>query len=163
VLDYFKHQLQPELVIRHGQVKKDMSKFHQLLKRTERRKDEVITVRVTPKLKYGLELLSRKQHRPLSSVVTWAIEQMMTNSDAGLFKSMKSSKDKMLSEQYMLETLWDVHPANRLIKLAIHWPELLTYEEELIVQRLKDNGHWPKNSDEASEYVRDNWADVVKD
>jgi len=126
-------------------------------------KSDVITVRISPKLKYGLELLSRKQHRPLSSVVTWAIEQMMTSHEAGLFKTRKSVKSGKgtdgSTEEYMLETLWNVHPADRLVKLATHWPELMTYEEEFMVESIIDNEWgWPKKGDVATKELRNRWA-----
>ncbi len=133
------------------------------------KKGEVITVRVSPKLKYGLELLSRKQHRSVSSVVTWAIEQMMTNHDSGLFKTAigpKSGKRKGTDEhtkEYMLEILWNVHPADRLVKLATYWPELMTYKGELLVEAIKKEGLWPAKGDSAPENLRVIWPDILFD
>ena len=128
-------------------------------------KGEVITVRLSPKLKYGLELLSRKQHRPLSSVVTWAIEQMMTSHEAGLFKTTKSLKSRKGSdaptEEYMLEVLWNAHQADRLVKLATYWPELMTYEEDLMVDDIKEHEWgWPKKGDSATKELRNIWSDL---
>jgi len=36
---------------------------------------EVLTVRLSPKMKFGLELLSRKQHRSLSAIVQHLLEK----------------------------------------------------------------------------------------
>ena len=127
-------------------------------------KSDVITVRLSPKLKYGLELLSRKQHRPLSSVVTWAIEQIMTNHEAGLYKTTKSIKSgkgmDVSTEEYMFEMLWDIEPADRLVKLATHWPELMTYEEEKLIKYFKEAGSWPKKGDSATEAMQKMWPDM---
>ena len=115
-------------------------------------KSDVITVRLSPKLKYGLELLSRKQHRPLSSVVTWAVEQLLNDSDVGLCHPRHGET---------LEGLWHVHPADRLVKLAIRWPELMTYEEELLVEQIKDEKWgWPAGGDKATQELRDKWARI---
>ena len=99
-------------------------------------KGEVITVRLSPKLKYALELLSRTQHRTQSAVVTWAIQEAI-NTDHGLLKT--NIRGTKISVDNMLEVLWAVHPADRLVKLAKHWPELMTYEEEL---RHRNPGLW---------------------
>jgi len=133
-------------------------------------KGEVITVRLSPKLKYGLELLSRTQHRTQSAVVTWAIEQMMTSHEAGLFKNVGKSLTKSLDQRLtvaepkqMLDVLWDVDPADRLVKLAIHWPELMTYEEEKLVKIIKKGGWgWPKSGDSATERMRQALPEVIK-
>ena len=122
-------------------------------------KSDVITVRLSPKLKYGLELLARKQHRPLSSVVSRAIEQSINDPEAGLYKN--TSKGLKIKEpKQMLDILWDVHPADRLVKLATHWPELMTYEEEKRVKAIKKLGWWPKKGDLATEALLDAWPNI---
>ncbi len=127
-----------------------------------RAKSDVITVRLSPKLKYGLELLSRKQHRPLSSVVTWAVEQTINNPENGLYKNMSKGL-KVAEPMQMLEVLWDVHPADRLVKLATHWPELMTYEQEKLIKAFKETGAWPKKGDSATEAMQKMWPDMLID
>ncbi len=123
-------------------------------------KSDVITVRLSPKLKYGLELLARKQHRPLSSVVTWAIEQAINNPENGLYKNTSKGL-KVAEPMQMLEVLWDVHPADRLVKLATHWPELMTYEEECMVESIIDNEWgWPKKGNKSTKELRNIWSDL---
>jgi len=124
-------------------------------------KGEVITVRLSPKLKYALELLSRKQHRTQSAVVTWAIQEMMNNTEYGLIKvNIRGTK---FSVDNMLEVLWDVHPADRLVKLATHWSELMTYEEEKLIKAFKEVGSWPKKGDSATEAMQEMWPDMIMD
>lgn len=126
-------------------------------------KGDVITVRLNPKLKYGLELLSRKQHRNISSLVTWAVEQAINDPEDGLYKNM--SKGLKIAEPIqMLDVLWDNDPADRLVKIAIHWPELMTYEDELVAREAKDGGWgWPIKGDSASQLMRDSLGDIVMD
>jgi len=121
-------------------------------------KGEVITVRLSPKLKYALELLSRTQHRTQSAVVTWAIQEAI-NTDHGLLKT--NTRGTKISVDNMLEVLWAVHPADRLVKLAKHWPELMTYEEEFMVESIIDNDWgWPKKGDKATKELRNIWSDL---
>jgi len=125
-------------------------------------KSDVITIRLSPKLKYGLELLSRKQHRNISSLVTWAIEQAINDPAYGLYKNMSKGL-KVAEPKQMLDVLWDVDPADRLVKLAIHWPELMTYEEEKLVKIIKKGGWgWPKSGDSATERMRQALPEVIK-
>ncbi len=84
-----------------------------------------LTVRLDPKLKYGLEILSRKQHRNLSSTVEWALNMVLGNASDGL---------------PYLEEIWDVDEADRLVKLALYSPELLTYGEQKIWKLIKESG-----------------------
>ena len=42
-----------------------------------KRKSEVVTVRLDPKLKYVAELAARRQRRTLSSYIEWAIEDSL--------------------------------------------------------------------------------------
>lgn len=123
-------------------------------------KGEVITVRLSPKLKYALELLSRKQHRTQSAVVTWAIQEMI-NTDYGLLKV--TTRGTKFSVDNMLEVLWDVHPADRLVKLATHWPELMTYEQEKLIKVFKEGGQWPKKGDSATEAMQKMYPDMITD
>ena len=126
-------------------------------------KSDVITIRLSPKLKYGLELLAREQHRPLSSVVTWAIEQAINDPEDGLRKNMSKGL-KVAEPKQMLDVLWDVDPADRLVKLANHWPELMDFFDEILVRAIKNNGWgWPKKGDSATEKMRQMWPDIMFD
>ena len=126
-------------------------------------KSDVLTLRLSPKLKYGLELLSRKHHRNISSTVTWAIEQAINNSEDGLRKNMSEGL-KVAEPKQMLDVLWDVDPADRLVKLANHWPELMDLFDEILVRAIKNNGWgWPKKGDSATEKMRQMWPDIEFD
>lgn len=86
----------------------------------ESTKSETFTIRLTPKLMYGLELLARKQHRTLNGVVQWAIERVLQYKKEGI--------------DY--QNLWSADQAERIKILQKHAPHLLTYEEELFLRRL---------------------------
>jgi hypothetical protein len=101
-------------------------------------KADTITVRLSPRIKYGLELLSRMQHRTLSDVVNWAIESIMRDRQRGLF-------DKETGVN-MLEQAWEPHLADRIIKLAVLYPNLLNYEEELLWKLIQEHEvFWKKH------------------
>lgn len=78
-----------------------------------------LTLRMSPRCKFNLELLSRKQRRSISSV----IEDMATT-------AMNATMPGIA------EKLWAPDDAGRVINMAIHAPDLLTHDEELIVNAI---------------------------
>ncbi|MEY4683542.1 MAG: hypothetical protein RLZ25_1, partial [Pseudomonadota bacterium] len=78
-----------------------------------------LNLRMSPRCKFNLELLSRKQRRSISSV----IEDMAT---AAMNSTMPGIAEK----------LWAPDDAGRVINMAIHSPDLLTHDEELIVNTI---------------------------
>lgn len=101
-------------------------------------KVETLTIRVSPKMKFGLELLSRKQHRTLTSVAEWALDKALNDKSEGLWRIVKSDygEDSYYS---ILEEVWDPHEPDRMVKLAVCYPHLLTYEEELLWKLIKES------------------------
>lgn len=82
---------------------------------------EQFSVRLPPKLKFGLELLSRAQHRSLSQVVEWAVQMGMNSYEVG--RDFESLTD-------LLTAAWK-HPeeGRRLLEVFRSAPTLLSYEE----------------------------------
>lgn len=101
-------------------------------------KTEIVTLRLDPKTRFGLELLSRKQYRTLSSVVEWAINNALLDEDQGVPQ---------------LDHIWDVEDADRLVKLALYHPNLLNYEEQVIWKLICENGYFWKGRFEKKEWV----------
>ena len=86
-----------------------------------RKKSEVVTIRLDPKLKYLAELCARKQRRTLSSYIERAVEQSLHN---------VMLSDKPRYEQFSVAeadrkyNLWDLSESDRVIRLALRFPEL---------------------------------------
>lgn len=86
-----------------------------------------LTIRMPPKLKLGLELLARGQHRSLSQAVEWAL-------NAGLSKFQLNSDSYYASLAALLDDVWDFSPPKRAITLLLHAPELMTYEDRIAAE-----------------------------
>ena len=95
-------------------------------------KAEVVTLRLTPKIRYGLEILARQQRRTLSSVAEWAFFQAFKS------ESIRSYAGDETTLEEAIDRLWDPLEPDRLVKLAQAHPSLLTYEEELIWKVIKE-------------------------
>lgn len=122
-------------------------------------KAESITVRLNPKMKYGLDLLARKHHRNLSSVVEWAINKALEHPEGGLWRDDLSDSHPV---RPLLDVTWDAYPSTRLIRLAVYKPELLSFSEELLWKFIQTNNNlWidkPWNLAEDLEKSRSNFS-----
>lgn len=113
-------------------------------------RSETVTVRLDPKLRYLAELAARKQRRTLSSFVEWAIEDALGR--VNLYEGDDYSGDHSRSVGEEAAQLWDVDEADRFAKLAFHYPDLLTHEEQVLWKLIRENGalwlgDWGKKPD----------------
>ena len=90
---------------------------------------EVFAMRFDPKLKYLAEIAARRQRRSLANFVEWAIEHALN----GVY--LVEPNDYNNQGETVVDStskLWALDEPDRLIRLATHFPELLTYDEQLI-------------------------------
>jgi hypothetical protein len=106
---------------------------------SNKRRSEVVTVRLDPRLKYLAEIAARKQRRTLSGYIEWAVEQSLQK--VLLRETDNSHDDVSVAAAESMFNLWDVEEADRVVRLAIEFPELLTYEEQLIWKLVRDCGY----------------------
>lgn len=115
-------------------------------------RSETVTVRLDPKLRYLTELAARIQRRTVSSYIEWAVEESLSN--VCLRHEEGGSRDDYrpaISIESMADGLWDVDEADRLVKLATQFPELLTHEEQILWKLIRENGLlWKGNFDKTS-------------
>jgi len=88
---------------------------------------EVVTLRLDPKLRYITDLAARSQRRTTSGFIEWAIEIALK--EVGVFS--KSSTDTA-SMADIKDDLWDVDKADRFLKLATGFPNLLNHYEQVV-------------------------------
>jgi hypothetical protein len=116
---------------------------------SNKRRSEVVTVRLDPRLKYLAEIAGRKQRRTLSGYIEWAVEQSLQRV---LLRETDNSRDDVsVAAAESMFNLWDVEEADRVVRLAIEFPELLTYEEQLIWKLVRDCGYLWKGGYSASD------------
>lgn len=103
-----------------------------------KRKSEVVTVRLDARLKYLAELAARRQRRPLSSYIEWAIEESLAHvcpaADPSQDPYPQTFKD-------MAGELWDVDEPDRFVRLAIRYPDLLDHEEQRLWKLIRECGY----------------------
>ena len=102
------------------------------------RRSEIVTVRFDPKLKYLAELAARKQRRPLSSFIEWAVER---NLEQVVLQEDFAGDKTTVSDAQRIYQLWDLDDSDRVIRLALHFPDLLTHDEQLIWKHVRECGY----------------------
>ena len=134
----------------------------------------IVTVRMDAQLKYLADLAARKQRRTLSSFIEWAVQQSF--GELTLREGSGYNGDDSVSLKDMEKSLWDVDESERFARLAIHFPELLTHEEQERWKLLTDsqllspamqrnNGNrtwdWAKLEDVVFPVLRRAWASLL--
>ena len=94
-------------------------------KKTSDSKEAVLSIRIRPKVKYGLELVARKQHRAVSAVVeTIAVREIARS----LEKCPVGFFGEEAGDPYF-DLLWATTEVERLSRLVTYAPELMTYDD----------------------------------
>jgi hypothetical protein len=118
-----------------------------------RRRGEPLSVRIDPKTRYGLELLSRLQRRSVTGVVEWAIAEALRNS------TIADAGGRELTVEAALSDAWSVNELERLISLWESYTHLLTFDEErLVMVLLKTAALW--HDANRRKYSLFRWAEV---
>ncbi|MBF0186193.1 MAG: hypothetical protein HQM06_17635 [Magnetococcales bacterium] len=99
-------------------------------------RSETVTVRLDPRLRYMAEMAARKQRRTLSSFIEWAVEESINRTIIYEGSGQDGDESKTFAE--VADKLWDVDEVERLARLAILHPDLLTYDEQKVWKIIKD-------------------------
>src|SRR5262245_58826321 len=116
-------------------------------------RSETVTIRLDPKLRYLTELAARKQRRTVSSFIEWAIESALDKIvlREAYDQFSGGTLEKSLGDES--EALWDTDEPDRLAKLGIHYPELLTHDEQVLWKLIRENGFlWKGRYDKAGKW-----------
>lgn len=90
-------------------------------------KGDSLTIRIRPRVKFGLELLARKQRRSISDVV----ETLVIKGTAEAFaQPLPPGADSEIPTN-LIDHLWAPTESERLVNMAHLLPDLMNYEEEL--------------------------------
>lgn len=84
-------------------------------------KTDILSVRISPKMRYGIELAARKEHLTLSDAVTKAIDAYLERN--GITVRMPGESDSLLDK------VWHENELLRILSLKGSAPNLATDEE----------------------------------
>jgi hypothetical protein len=103
-------------------------------------RSETVTVRFDPKLRYLCELAARRNRRTLSSFIEATVKAAI---DEEPLRPVGTPTWVVTNHTVgnEAEYLWDVDEADRLGKLALRYPDLLTHDEEVLWKLICENGY----------------------
>ncbi|HRQ46982.1 MAG TPA: hypothetical protein PK725_08525 [Rhodocyclaceae bacterium] len=99
-----------------------------------RSKSEVITIRINPKVKFGLEIMARHNNASVAQMVETAIYRMLKDP----FNNSRYIHDDF--DPSIINKLWSPHRGERLLRMVFEHPELLSYEEEVVWNNMAREG-----------------------
>lgn len=120
-------------------------------------KDERLNLRVTPKIKYMLELMVRSSNKTASSLIIDGIQAISKNQTYGIQRKV-DGRDVNVAQQS-----WDPLEIDRLVKLAKIAPDLLTDWETLLWKAIQeDEKYHNENAILNLKLIRDDWHKIQK-
>jgi hypothetical protein len=98
------------------------------------RKTETLTLRLDPKVKMMIEMISRVRRQSITGVVEAAIEQIASELRTSFFHNGETYS---FSLSDVIGEVWSTDESERFINMCYHVPTLLTYEEQRIWETIK--------------------------
>lgn len=102
-----------------------------------------VSLRIDPRIKYGIDLAARIQKRTVTGVVEWAVERALADVKMPIDFMVEGhhGKPELPAPQSVFDAvtdrLWSPDEATRVIRLAFEYPSLLTFEEGLIWESIR--------------------------
>lgn len=127
-------------------------------------KNVTVSVRVTPKMRFGLEMMSRLHHRPIPELVVNAIQEVFSSEIEGLWDDKGPREGG--GRRSLLNVLWAERASDRVANIAFECPQLLSGPERRLWGVVKaDERFWTeKGVRRASTLLRDelaaNWNNI---
>lgn len=98
------------------------------------KKTDALTLRLDPRVKFLIELLSRVGHQSITGVIESAVSRLAHDRKVGLAGSE-------LSLAYASERIWSPIESDRVVNMAMFAPSLLNHEEGCIRAVLEGANH----------------------
>lgn len=98
------------------------------------RKTETLTLRLDPKVKLMIELISRVRRQSITGVVEAAIEEIAFDLDVPFVSNELPGAQSVTTA---VSEIWSTDESERFVNLCFHLPSLITYEEQRIWETIK--------------------------
>ena len=116
-------------------------------------KTSTLSVRLTPKMRFGLEMMSRLHRETLPDIVTRAINDVFDSEDEGLWDD-EGDIAEIGGRRNLLPLLWSPRPSDRLANLAFHCEYLLSTVESRLWAKIKASPtFWSSQTERTEEFL----------
>lgn len=115
----------------------DSSKKGAKLNRTE-----IVTIRLDPNMRFAVELASRSEKRTVSSLIEWCIARGLD--DKVELRDPRGNHPVgrvFVSGLLAASLVWDVEEADRFVKMAKMYPELLNQDEQKLWKLINEESY----------------------
>lgn len=109
-------------------------------------KTSTLSVRLTPKMRFGLEIMARLHRDTVPEIVTRAINDVFSSEFEGLWDY--EGPEESGSKRPLLNLLWAEEPSDRLVNIALYSPNLLSTVERRIWMKIKNDPKFWNNPQE---------------
>ncbi len=99
----------------------------------------MLSLRMTPRTRYGLDLLARVNRMSLSQVVELALENAFRGERMYTLESRSNEQQQRVN---VLDATWAERPWVRLAQLALVSPELLSFREVRLWETVKETKYY---------------------
>ena len=120
-------------------------------------KGDRLNLRISTKMRYGLELLARKEGKTISALFEEVAASLLVDR---LTKLRKKPGARKMEEVSILDETWDILDADRLVKLAQLAPDYLSDRDRTIWKVICEHpGYWRDEARQIPDMgaIRDNW------
>ena len=98
-------------------------------------RSDLVGIRITPRMRFGLELLAKKHDRTLTDTVILAINEMFKTELVGLLLQPTVGYEHPV---YVLDIVWSPQEHERFARVGIYFPALLTDNEKYLWQVIQE-------------------------
>ena len=124
-------------------------------KKSKAEKGDTLTLRISAKDKFALELLSNIQDRSLSSIVMEALREPLK---AGLTMEKKEGRGK--TSVYIPDVTYHPLLPHRIVNLALTAPDLLTNREKVIWTVIQENPAYMNEGTPDLKRIKERWESI---
>lgn len=114
-------------------------------------RSEIVHLRLNPKLRYALDILSKNENRTVSSAIETLVSEGIKNHSI-----LVEGKNDKISIADILERTWDADEAVRFVKTAFNMPHILSHQEEQVWSFVKRSNYYWIFREGVKEYINEN-------
>jgi hypothetical protein len=109
-------------------------------------RSETVTIRMSPRIKYLVDIAARAERRTVSSILEWCFEEALASHTAKRPIMVPAYAGMEIDLFETAAVLWDVDEADRFARLALYAPTLLNYDEAVLWKRIWEHeGFWHRD------------------
>ena len=99
------------------------------------KKSEHFALRLTSRMRFGLELLARKLGTNVGGAMIFCVEEIFTTEHIGLLLPPRGKKDELVN---VVDFVWSPLEYERFARLGEYFPDFLSDEERYLWRTLQD-------------------------